>query len=53
MTVTWPEPVAGDKWRVRVQAKKIDEGGKGLAGAKFDVFDNEACSGDPDKYNND
>lgn len=47
MTVTWPEPVAGDKWRVRVQAKKIDEGGKGLAGAKFDVFDNEACSGDP------
>ena len=47
MTVTWPEPVAGDKWRVRVQAKKIDESGKGLAGAKFDVFDNEACSGDP------
>ena len=47
MTVTWPEPVAGDKWRVRVQAKKIDEGGKGLAGAKFDIYDNEKCIGEP------
>ena len=46
MTVTWPEPVAGDKWRVRVQAKKIDEGGKGLAGAVFYIFDNEKCTGD-------
>lgn len=46
MTVTWPEPVAGDKWRVRVQAKKIDESGKGLAGAIFDIYDNEKCIGD-------
>ena len=46
MTVTWPEPVAGDKWRVRVQAKKIDEGGKGLAGAVFYIYDNEKCTGD-------
>ena len=38
MTVTWPEPVAGDKWRVRVQAKKIDESGKGLAGAIFYIY---------------
>lgn len=46
MTVTWPEPVAGDKWRVRVQAKKIDESGKGLAGAIFYIYDNEKCIGD-------
>ena len=42
-----PETPAKDTWKVRVQAKKVDENGKGLAGAKFDLFDSEDCSGDP------
>lgn len=46
-TPTIEDPVAGDKWKVRVQAKKIDENGKGLAGAVFRIFDSEDCSGDP------
>lgn len=41
-----PEKTLKDKWRVRVQAKKIDENGKGLAGAKFGIYDSEDCSGD-------
>lgn len=46
-TPTIEDPVAGDKWRIRVQAKKIDENGKGLTGAKFDIYDSEDCSGKP------
>lgn len=41
------EPEAGDKWKVRVNLKKVDENGDGLAGAIFDVWDNEACEGNP------
>lgn len=46
-TPTIKDPVASDKWRVRVQAKKIDENGKGLAGAEFGIYDSEDCSGAP------
>ena len=45
-TPTIEDPVAKDYWRVRVQAKKIDENGKGLAGAVFYLYDSEDCSGD-------
>ncbi|EJW99593.1 cell wall surface anchor family protein [gut metagenome] len=39
------EKTSKDFWRVRVQAKKIDGNGKGLAGAEFKVYDNENCIG--------
>lgn len=40
------EPEAGDKWKVRVNLKKVDEDGNGLAGAIFGVWDNPDCTGE-------
>lgn len=42
--LTIKEDETGDKWKVRVQAKKVDENGKGLAGAKFKIYKDENCS---------
>lgn len=41
------EPEGEDKWQVQVNLKKVDENGKGLANAIFNVWDNEACEGSP------
>ena len=45
--LTIPNDFGEDKWRVRVNLKKVDENGKGLAGAVFGVWDNENLKGDP------
>ena len=34
-------------WSIQVNLKKIDGDGKALAGAVFDIFDNEDCNGIP------
>ena len=46
-SLTVIDPTAKDKWKVRVNLKKVDENGKGLAGAVFGVWDNENLKGDP------
>lgn len=45
--LTIPNDFGEDKWRVRVNLKKVDENGKGLAGAVFGVWDNENLKGAP------
>lgn len=35
-----------EAWKVRVNAKKVDAGLKGLEGAEFEIYDNEECTGD-------
>ena len=42
--LTIKEDETGAGWKVRVKAKKVDESGKGLAGAKFRIFTDEACT---------
>ena len=46
-SLTVIDPTLKDKWKVRVNLKKVDENGKGLAGAKFYVWDNEQLKGTP------
>lgn len=46
LKIVEPDDV-GDKWKVRVNLKKVDENGKGLAGAIFGVWDTESCEGTP------
>ena len=41
------EPPLGKIWCAQVKLKKVDENGKGLKGAKFYIWDNEKCTGDP------
>ena len=41
------DPTLDKKWTAQVKLKKIDENGKGLKGAKFYIWDNEQCTGDP------
>lgn len=43
------DPLTEDRWRVQVNLKKVDQNGKGLEGAVFDIWDNEKCEGNPIK----
>ncbi len=36
-----------EEWLLRYRVKKVDANGNPLAGAVFDIYDNEACTGDP------
>ena len=45
--LTIPNDSGKDAWRVRFNLKKVDENGKGLAGAVFCVWDNEKLKGNP------
>lgn len=41
--LTIEEESAGDKWKVRVNAKKVNQSLAGLEGAVFGVYEDEAC----------